>query len=132
EVLLLDVELDGAADGGVHVGAGPPAEIALRRVNGGHPHLDVLVVLTVVLAGGDLDDLRGASALAQHGELLRDADRALREIADRDAVAGIADVEDASRGAVVRVLEDGEQALDRIVDVGERSLLAPAIDELDR
>src|SRR6185437_6296010 len=90
EVLLLDVELDGAADGGVHVGAGPPAEIALRRVNGGHPHLDVLVVLTVVLAGGDLDDLRGASALAQHGELLRDADGALREIADRDAVAGIA------------------------------------------
>src|SRR5690348_15556761 len=132
EVLLLDVELDGAADGGVEIRAGPPPEIALRRMDGGHPHLDVLVVLAVVVAGRDLDDLRRAGAVAQHRKLLRDADGASGELADRDAVRGAADVEDAARGASLGVLEDGEQALDRIVDIGERALLLPAIDQLDR
>ena len=45
---------------------------------------------------------------------------------------GIADVEDAPRGAAVLVLEDGEQSLDRIVDEGEGALLAAAVDQLDR
>src|SRR6185437_1602662 len=96
------------------------------------PHLDVLVVLAVVIAGRDLDDLDGARVLAQHRELLRDADGALGEIADRDTVGRIADVEDAARGAPLGILEDGEQTLDRIVDEGEGALLLAAIDQLDR
>src|SRR5438552_13890582 len=59
EAFLLHVELDGAPDCGIHVGARLPAEIAPGGFDVGYPHLDVLVVLAVVLPGGDIDDLRG-------------------------------------------------------------------------
>src|SRR5439155_13319859 len=38
------------------IGAWLPAEIAPRGFDVGYAHLDVLVVLAVVLAGGDIDD----------------------------------------------------------------------------
>src|SRR5215472_2854638 len=57
EAFLVHVEIDGAADGGVHIGGGRPAEIAPRGLDVGHTHLNVLVVLAVVLARGDIDDL---------------------------------------------------------------------------
>src|ERR1700757_247562 len=131
EAFLLHVEIDGAPDGGIHVGSGRPAEVAPRGLDVGHAHLDVLVVLAVVLAGGHVDDLGGARALAQHRKLLRDADGALRQVAYRDAVAGVADVEYAPARTRVLVLDDGQQALDGIVDVGEGALLVAAVDQLD-
>src|SRR5207253_1547259 len=72
EAFLFHVELDGAADGRVHVGGRTPSELALRRLDVGHAHLDVLVVLAVVLAGGHIDDLGGTGVVAQHRELLCD------------------------------------------------------------
>ena len=111
---------------------GCPAEIALRRLDGRDAHLDVLVVLAVVLVRGHIDDRCGLGILAQHRELLRDADGALGEIADGDAVVGIADVENAAARAVVLVLQNGQERLDRIVDEGERALLAAAVNEFDR
>src|SRR5262245_48014377 len=60
EAFLLHVEIDGAPDGGVHVGSRGPAEIAPRGLDVGHAHLNVLVVLAVVLARGDIDDFDGA------------------------------------------------------------------------
>src|SRR6516162_2220728 len=132
EAFLLHVEVDGAPDGGIHVGGGRPAQIAPRRLDVGYAYLDVLVVLAVVLARGHILDLRGTGVVAQRRKLLGDADGALRQIADRDAVVRVADVEDAPAGAAALVLDDGEQALDRIVDVGEGALLAAAGDQLDR
>src|SRR5262245_42062060 len=79
EAFLLHVEIDGAADGGIHVGGGRPAEIASCGLDVGHAHLNVLVVLAVVLARGDIDDLGGAGVVAQHGEFLRDAYGTLRQ-----------------------------------------------------
>src|SRR6266404_8670503 len=131
EAFLLHVELDGAPDCGIHVGGWPPAEVAPGGFDVRHAHLDVLVVLAVVLPGGDVDDLRGPGVIAQHRELLRNPDGALREIADRDAVVRITDVENAPAGAAILVFEDREQGLDGIVYVGERALLAAAVDQLD-
>src|SRR6266480_7847821 len=119
EAFLPHVELDGAPDCSIHIGAWPPAEIAPGGFDVGYAHLDVLVVLAVVLAGRDIDDLRGPGVVAQHRELLRNPDGALREIADRDAVARVADVENAPAGAAILVLEDRQQGFDGIVDVGE-------------
>src|SRR5438105_14514750 len=90
EAFLFHVELDGAADGRVHVG--------------------------------------GAGVVAQHRELLCDPDGALGEIADRDAIGRVADVEYAPAGAPVLVLENGQEALDGVVDVGEGAPLAAAVD----
>src|ERR1043165_9347689 len=123
EAFLPHVEIDGAPDGGIHVGGRRPAEIAPCRLDVGHAHLDVLVILAVILAGRHLEDLGGARVLAQHRELLGDADGALRQIAYRDAVAGIADVEDTPARAPVLVLYDAQQAFDGVVDVGEGALL---------
>src|SRR5947208_2773656 len=128
EAFLLHVELDGAADGRVHVGARTPSEVALRRLDVGHAHLDVLVVLAVVLAGGHIDDLGGTGVVAQHRELLCDPDGALGEIADRDAIGRVADVEYAPAGAPVLVPENGQEALDGVVDVREGACLAAAVD----
>src|SRR5207249_515914 len=128
EAFLFHVELDGAADGRVHVGARTPSEVALRRLDVGHAHLDVLVVLAVVLAGGHIDDLGGTGVVAQHRELLCDPDGALGEIADRDAIGRVADVEYAPAGAPVLVPENGQEALDGVVDVREGAFLAAAVD----
>src|SRR2546429_8228808 len=86
EAFLLHVELDGAPDCGIHVGAWLPAEIAPGGFDVGYPHLDVLVVLAVVLTGGDVDDLRGAGVGAQHRELLRNPGGAVLEIAAGDSL----------------------------------------------
>src|SRR4029077_12756014 len=72
EAFLLHVEIDGAADGGIHVGGRRPAEIAARGLDVGHTHLDILVVLAVILARGDIEDLRGARVVTQYRKLLRD------------------------------------------------------------
>src|SRR6185437_12898013 len=93
---------------------------------------DVLVILAVILAGRDVHDFRGASRIAQHRKLLGDAYGALGQITDRDAVGGVADVEDATGGTAAVVLEDRQQTLDGVVDVGEGSLLAAAVDQLYR
>src|SRR5256885_16737544 len=94
EAFLPHVELDGAPDCGIHVRAWPPAEIAPGGFDVGYPHLDVLVVLAVVLTGGDVDDPRGTGAVAPLRELLRNPAGALREIADGAAVVRVADAED--------------------------------------
>src|ERR1700681_3842738 len=121
EASLLHVEIDGAPDGSVHVGRGLPAQVALRGLDVRHAYLDVLVVLAVVLARGNVHDLSGACGLAQHRELLRDPDGALGQLTDGDAVAGVADVENAPAGAVVLVLEYGQQSFDGVFDVSERA-----------
>src|SRR6267378_8419702 len=132
EAFLLHVELDGATDCGIHIGGWLPAEIAPGGFDVRYAHLDVLVVLAVVLAGGDIHDLRGPGVVAQHRKLLRNPDGALRKIADRDAVGRVADVEYTPAGAAILVLEDRQQGFDGIVDVGKRALLAAAVDQLDR
>src|SRR6266446_8910102 len=132
EAFLLHVELDGAPDCSIHVGGWPPAEVAPGGFDVRYAHLDVLVVLAVVLAGGDVDDLRGPGVIAQHRELLRNPDGALCQIADRDAVGRVTDVENTPAGDAIRVLEDRQQGFDSIVDVGKRALLAAAVDQPDR
>ena len=90
-----------------------------------------MVAAPVVAVGGGLDDAHLAGGRAVLGIVERELDHALRELAHRNVVPGIADVEDLARGDGVLVGDDRHQRVDAVVDVGEGALLPAAVDEVD-
>ncbi len=55
-----------------------------------------------------------------------------RELTNRVQIVRIADVVDLAVGDAVRIVDDGGQALDRVVDEGKGASLRAAVDQFDR
>ncbi len=114
-----------------HVGARLPSELGGGVLDRRQPGRDVRVSLAVVIERGDVDQLRVARGRRVFGSRQRDLEHHLGELPDRIEVLRVADVVDLAVGDPGRIVDDRGQAFDRVVDEGERTGLAAAVDQFD-